>query len=312
VSRLLQKFIEEGSVWQHEDGRYYPASAREKLHRPKPVACLTRRLELCSQLYREILEGISVGCGAHRRTMLLWHDDALVNHPDVALEPVFASPKRQRAILSDYLERHGETAGGFVLDHVWDEAVLREFADRLAPGVVLFRSSAIPSLGNVRVDFRSGIQMALTHLLARGYDTIRPVAPFARDPAMDEFFATLDDLSGALGCRDRLLPPVPAGTAEQRRELTQELRQGSGRTALLIPEDNVAMAMRSHLETAGVACPGKVGVLSGMGTDFAVQAGLSCLRHDFRALGRRAVEALEASRPVREVVTPQFQPGSTT
>ena len=312
VSRLFQKFVEEGTVWQHADGRYYPAAARDKLHRPKPVACLTRRLELCSQLYRELLEGISLGCGTHRRTMLLWHDDLLVNHHDVALEPVFASPRQQRAILSDYLDRHGQTAGGFVLDHVWDDAVLREFADRLAPGVVVFRSCDLAGLGNVRVDFRGGVHMALTHLLARGYESILPIEPFGRDPAVGEFLSTLAAVSDELGCRHRVLPVAPAGTSGQRRELTRRLEAARERTALLFPEDNIAMAMLSNIKTAGIACPGHVGLLSVMGTDFAVQSGLSCLRHDFRALGRRAVEALEAAEPIRETVNPQFRLGSTT
>jgi len=312
VSRLFQKFVQEGTVWQHVDGRYYPAAARARLHRPKPVACLTRRLELCSQLYRELLEGISLGCGAHRRTMLLWHDDVLVNHHDVALEPVFATRDQQRAILTEYLDRHAEGAGGFVLDHIWDDAVIGEFAGRLSPAVMVFRSCSVASVSNVRADHRAGIHMALTHLLARGYESILPVEPFARDPAVDEFLATLASVGDALGCRERLLPSARAGTAEQRQHLTRRLARTTSRTALLIPEDNVAMAMRSALGTAGVDCPGKIGLLSGMGTDFAVQSGLSYLRYDFRDLGRRAIEALSSAQPVREWVGPQFHLGSTT
>lgn len=312
VSRIFQKLVQEGTVWQHADGRFYPAAARAKLHRPKPVACLTRRLELCSQLYRELLEGISLGCGAHRRTMLLWHDDVLVNHHDVALEPVFASREKQRAILAEYLERHAAGAGGFILDHIWDEAVIGEFAARLSPAVMVFRSCGEASISNVRADFRAGIHMALTHLLARGYESILPLEPFARDPAVEEFLSTLSAAGDALGCRDRLLPVARAGTAEQRQHLTRRLAKTGTRTALLVPEDNIAMAVRANLHTAGIDCPGKVGLLSGMGTDFAVQAGLSCLRYDFRALGQKAVDVLSAGEPVREVFAPRFHLGSTT
>src|SRR5690606_31400730 len=74
--RVLQKLSHEGEIWQHPtSGRYYPSAARALLDRPKPVACLIRRLELDSEQYREVLEGISLGCGALHRTMLLWHDE---------------------------------------------------------------------------------------------------------------------------------------------------------------------------------------------------------------------------------------------
>lgn len=312
ISRVFQKLLNEGTVWQHTDGRFYPAAARARLHRPKPVACLTRRLELCSELYRELLEGISQGCGAHQRTMLLWHDDGLVNHPDVALEPVFATPKQQRAILGDYLDRHGAGAGGFVLDHVWADAVLADFADRLSPGVVLFRTCALPAFSNVRADFRAGILMALTHLLARGYESILPVEPFASDPATEEFLTTLAAASRELGCGARLLPAARAGTAGQRQQLIQRLSRKEDRTALLVPEDNVALALLASAQLAGLSCPGNVGVLSVMGTDYAAKAQLSCVRYDFRALGRFAIDALAGAQIIRTAVPPQFLAGATT
>ncbi len=67
VFRALRRLTEEGTIWQQPgSGRYFPAGARLLLDRPKPVACLIRRLELGSELYRELLEGISAGCGAGR------------------------------------------------------------------------------------------------------------------------------------------------------------------------------------------------------------------------------------------------------
>src|SRR5690606_38137361 len=144
-------------VWQHPtSGRYYPTAARALLDRPQPVACLIRRLELASEQYREILEGVSLGCGALHRTMLLWHDELLVSHPEPHEPPDFAPVGQQRAILSDFLHRHGENAGSFLFDHIWTDDALRTHAGRLNPGVVLFRSCAIPGFSNIRADFRSG------------------------------------------------------------------------------------------------------------------------------------------------------------
>ena len=101
VYRLLQDHAAAGEVWQHPtSGRYYTAAARLIFERPKPVACLTRCLELASEQYREILEGINSQCGALHRAMLLWYDDLLVNHPVTQDSPVFASPREQRLILT--------------------------------------------------------------------------------------------------------------------------------------------------------------------------------------------------------------------
>ena len=82
--------------------------------------------------------------------------------------------------------------------------------------------------------------------------------------------------------------------------------------ALLCPEDNVALLLTTAAREAGLRIPERAGILSVMGTDFAARAGLSCLRYDFRALGRKAVEALTRSEQVRELLPPQFVSGSTT
>ena len=312
VFRVLQKLVAEEIVWQHPNGRYYPATSRALLHRPKPVACLMRRLELCSELYRELLEGISAGCGANRRTMLLWHDELLVNHADVSEEPSFATTAQQRAILTDFLDRHGDTAGGFVFDHVWQDIVLGEQAARIASGVVLFRACSVEAFGNIRADFRAGALMALTHLLARGYEQIIPVEPFSGDPAVSEFFSALALAVEELGCRRCVAPIVRVGSEVQRNRLLTRLRETKGRTALLFPEDNIATVMLKMAKTAGLNCPKKIGMMSAMGTDFATKAGLSCLHYDLRALGRLAVEALGSAQPVRCVLPPQFSRGTTT
>jgi DNA-binding LacI/PurR family transcriptional regulator len=311
--RGLQKLAHEGEIWQHPtSGRYYPATARALLDRPKPVACLIRRLELDSEQYREILEGISLGCGALHRTMLLWHDELLVNHPEPRESPVFASIAQQRTILKDFLARHGEAAGGFVLDHVWHDDVLRAHIQRLQPAVVLFRACGIPDFSNVRVDFRSGALKALTHLLGRGYEKIIPIEPFAGDPAVVEFFAALEQAVDETGCRERLGKSVSAGTDPQRAALIENLQRSKRRTALLCPEDNVSTFLATGLQEANLDCPDRVGLLSVMGTDVVVEARISCLRYDFRALGRLAIEALGSTEPVQQVLEPQLSPGTTT
>jgi hypothetical protein len=313
VFRALRRLAEAGEIWQQPgSGRYFPAGARLLLDRPKPVACLIRRLELGSELYRELLEGISAGCGAGRRTMLLWHDELLVNHPDPAEPPRFAPVAQQRAILEDFLARHGDAAGGYVLDHVWSDEALQAFADRLQPAVVLFRTCAVAPFGNVRADFRAGAFKAVGHLLGRGFERILPVHPFDGDPAVDEFAASLRTVADELGCADRLLAPAVAATAPDRRKLVQGLRRSPRRTALLCPEDNVAVLLRSALQESGIACPTAVGLLSVMGTDTASRAELSCLRYDFRQLGQAAVRTLDRGGGEARTFEPEVWPGATT
>ena len=311
--RVLQKLSGEGKVWQHPvSGRYYHATARALLDRPKPVACLFRRLELNSEQYREILEGISQGCGALHRTMLLWHDELLINHVEPENPPHFATPAQQGAILSDFLLRHGDAAGGFVLDHMWSDDVMRLQVARLQPAVVLFRACALSAFHNIRADFRSGALKALAHLLGRGFEQIVPVEPFPGDPAVSEFFAALVRAVDETGCRARLGKLVTAHTPAERRALIADLRRGTRRTALVCPEDNVSTLLVSALAAAEIPCPNRIGVLSVMGTDTATGAGISCLRYDFRALGRMAIDALRSPTPVLQMLEPQLVSGRTT
>lgn len=311
--RVLQKLTLQGEIWQHPtSGRYYPSAARALLDRPKPVACVIRRLELGSEQYRELLEGISLGCGALRRTMLLWHDELLVNHSKPHEPPLFASVTQQNAILTDFLDRHGTAAGGFVLDHVWHDAVLRLHSRRLQPAVMLFRTCDVEGCSNVRANFRSGTLKALTHLLGRGFEQIIPVEPFSGDPAIAEFIAALHAAADETGCRSRLGALASARTDRDRAALIQRVSRMSQRAALVCPEDNIALLLAQAARQAGLACPERVGLLSVMGTDYATKASLTCLRYDFRTMGRLAIEALGSPQPVQHVLEPHLVGGSTT
>lgn len=317
VFRLLQQLEAEGVLWQHSSGRFHRAGARALLDRPKPVACLVRRLELCSALYRELLEGISAGTGASKRAMLLWHDDVLVNHADPDRPPSFAGAAAQRVVLDGFLERHGSAAGGFVLDHLWSDTVLRRAAaapsgKRLAPGVLLFRRAPEGAgLSNVRADFEAAATQALAHLLGRGFTRLLPVEPFGGDPAVEEFFAALTRAATTLGCADRLAPLAKAHQPEDRAALIAALPRKE-RVALIVPEDHVAVRLRVLLDETGRACPRDVGLLAVMGTQVAGAAGLTRLAFDFRAMGRAAIELMSADAPRSIAFPPVLHLGTST
>ncbi|HEU5080110.1 MAG TPA: substrate-binding domain-containing protein [Opitutaceae bacterium] len=313
VFRLLRDLASTGTVWQHPvNGRYYPAAARALFDRPKPVACLFRRLELGSQLYRELLEGVSAGCGAHQRMMSLWHDELLLNHPDPQEPPVFASVAQQRIILHNFISRHGSGAGGFVLDHAWSDEALAAEKEALTPAVILYRTSSLPGVSNIRADLRSGAFKALAHLLGRGFDQIIPVVPFQGDLAIDEFGSVLDSVATELDCRACLAAPAAASRATDRAALLKSVKRSKRRSALLVPEDNVAIMLLNAGRAEGMTSPKDFGVLAVMGTDIAVRSGLSCLRYDFRRLGRLAVDALSSPAPVHMTLEPSLVAASST
>lgn len=312
VFRFLRELASEGKIWQHPvNGRYYPLSARALFDRPKPVACLIRRLEVASGLYRELLEGISAGCGELRRTMLLWHDELLVDHPDAHEPPVFARLGQQRAILRDFIDRHGASAGGFVLDHLWADQALETEKEALQPAVVLFRTCTVERYSNIRADFRAGAFKALACLLGRGFGQIIPVVPFDGDSAVDEFEATLELVATELDCRSRLGARAPAGRASERAALVQRLKRANQRTALLCPEDNIARLLLEDVRDAGLSCPNQIGVVSVMGTEQALKSKLTCLRYDFRSMGKAAVQALNAPAPTRQAIEPTLIVGAS-
>jgi DNA-binding LacI/PurR family transcriptional regulator len=81
---------------------------------------------------------------------------------------------------------------------------------------------------------------------------------------------------------------------------------------LVCPEDNVALILAAEMRQSGIASPERVGLLSVMGTDYATKAGISCLRYDYRAMGKLAVEALAGNEPVKHVLEAQLSTGTTT
>src|SRR6185503_21137978 len=103
-----------------------------------------------------------------------------------------------------FLDRHGDAAGGFLLDHLWGDEALRLQSERLKPAVVLFRTCALEGFSNVSVDFHAGALKALAHLLGRGFEHVIFVEPCAGDPAVIEFSGALAKAAAELECAGRL------------------------------------------------------------------------------------------------------------
>ncbi len=310
VHRVLRKLAESGALWRHENGRYYPAAARELLDKPRPLACLLRQLQHWAFAYQGIMAGVSEACGRSHRSMILTHNEVLVRHRDTAQPPTFGSAEMQRAALAQFLEIHPEPLHGFVLDHLWRDEVIARFRRELSRVVVVNRPTSLPFASAVYPDFRLGATLALGHLAVRGYERIVPVLPFEGDPFtarfLDEFFLAAGRMGLSLGPDDL----IPAATEADRTALLQSLT--GERVALFCPESNVAALLLHGLRER--ALEGRVGLLSVGDAMSAGMHGMTTLVVPFQEIGAEAVALLDRpdAGPVERVLPLELFLGATT
>ena len=77
-----------------------------------------------SQLYHEIIEGISSVCSANGSPLVLLSAPLLVCQSDPTEAPLFASSSIQKKELRPLLAAAPRGCGGFILDHLWSEEAL--------------------------------------------------------------------------------------------------------------------------------------------------------------------------------------------
>ena len=230
------------------------------------------------------------------------------NHPELNSPPSFATAAEQKAILKGFLDHHGQSSGGYILDHIWTDDALRQASRKLQPAVLLYRRvPADLNIGNVYADFPSAATQAIAHLLGKGFSKIMPVQPFEGDPAVDEFLKQLEAAADLLGCGDKLTSRLPADVSLIAKYLGKK-----NRVALVVPEDHVAIRLCTELRAKGWSLPADVGVLSVMGTSVSAGSGISRLRFDFRAMGAKAVALLHQGSPQSVSMPGILESGNTT
>lgn len=313
VFRLLQRLQGEGKLWKAPNGRFYFSEARPLIEKPRPIACLFRRIENWSLLYQELMEGIADECESRSLASLLWHDDQLVQHPHPARPPVFADVNRQKLSLARFAERYGAGIGGIILDHAWhDEAVASLPAELHRLAVVLCRpgTANIPGL---LPDFSAAAGLAFTHLFAQGYQRIHPVRPFRHDPSVDHTLACVLSAAAGFGLGGQLGGLLEADTPARRARLIKSLARNRVRVGLIFPEDNVAALFHEECRRAELPCPEKIGILSLQGTRAAVEGGLTHTRTSYHDLGKQAVAlGLGLVSPAPPFLPPRLAVGRTT
>ncbi len=290
--RLLKRLNDEDVLWRRENGRYYLAEGRDLFERRKPYACLLRKLQNWSRIYQGIMSGFSQAFGRNRAGMLFVHNEALVRHADTAHPPLHAGPPAQREALTEFFRDTKDQVGGILLDDIWLDEVLEDFADQLGNAVIVCRPTRLRGLASVAVDFHMSAILAVGHLFARGYEQIYIAVPFQGAAPVDLMCAAAQRAAVTLGRAIDEQNICLVATPEERTVFINRLKVARCRVGVFCPEDNVALILRRSLREGGIACPEVVGIISGMGTDIVSDQNMTTLKIDFESIGREAGEIL--------------------
>lgn len=309
--RLLKRLDEEGVIWRRDNGRYYPTASRRLFERRKPYACLIRKLEHWSRMYHAIMSGFSRAFGRNKTGMLFVHNASLVRHADTAHPPVHAGLAAQRQALAEFFHDHDDQFAGILFDDVWLDDALAKYADRIENAVVVCRTTTLPQLSSVSVDFAASALMALGHLYARGFEEILIAVPFANSAPVDRM------KDAALAAATNLGSPIEpknicsVATPDERERLIARLKNAKQRTGVFCLEDNICLLLHRAMTKAGIACPARVGLLGGMG-DIVTDHGISSVKIDYQVIGRTAGDILVANQHRQVLVPSQLVLGETT
>ena len=307
--RVLNEFSDSGQLWRAANGRYFLPEARRLLEKPLPLACLFRRLERWTEVGREIMQGVDGACGDLDRAMLLVHDRVLFRQPD-ALAPASVGPVRELgAAIEDFLLIHSGRIDGVILDELWPDRVLAGFRGRLRSGVVLYRRTNLPFLGCVCGDAKAAARLAVDHALKAGFQGLAILMPAGRYQPSDDMAAAL--LAAAAGHFPK--PPAFAiGSSKDCLRLNAFLRKQRKRLLVAGTEDNAAAVALGAMRDAGIDVPGRVGILSTMGSRIARDREITVAGFHFQQMGEEAARMAIGGILRHSALSPVLIPGATT
>jgi DNA-binding LacI/PurR family transcriptional regulator len=311
--RLLCRLAQEGKVWRHPNGRFYPRLAGRVLNRPKPLAVLLRRMDGWSALCREVMEGFTEKCAEHEREMLLVFHRRLLGPKSSMTSVHLALPRVQKEMLEDFTLLHGQEIGGVLLDELWSDSVLAAAWPSGVPGVVFHRPTSVPGIGSVAPDFKAGALLAFSHLLACGYQRIC-LLPSLRNYAATKCFLEAAremyrKISGVPLPRQNEIALYEPG---QWKELVNRLSESGERWGLICPEDHAAMSLAEELRARGVQLGKRHGLIALMGTSIVRFGELTSVRYDFQEMGRQAARMLCDGVCEQIVIKPELVTSAST
>jgi hypothetical protein len=311
--RLLSRLEKEGRVWRHANGRFYPALAGRVLGRAKPLAVLLRRMQVWSSLCREVMEGFTDECGERDRPILWFPNKNLLTQETSGGGVRIASAPVQRTLLEEFRLFHGETVGGILFDEVWRDDAIRGVFPAGMPLLSFSRPSRLPGVGGVVADFRAGALLAISHLLASGFEKIVLIDPLPDYEPATVFLGIAREVYRELAGMD--LPKTQVVTLHETSRRKNFLRKLAGtktRLGLICPEDNVSLALAAELRAAGAGVARRHGLVSVMGTSLLAPGDLTCVRYDFPAMGRAAAAMLCEGKMAVRSFPPRLDVGAST
>lgn len=307
--RILNELSDSGLLWRSPTGRFFLPEARRLLEKPAMLACLIRRLEHWTQVGREIMLGVDDVCGELERAMLLVHDRVLFRQTDPNARALSGSAEEIRQTMEDFLLVHSERIHGVVLDELWPERVLARFKSRIQQGVVLYRSTNLPFLGCVSADAPSAARMVVNHAAQNHFTKLAVLLPFhGYLPSEEMLHALKAVVKGAFG----RLPVFTLDSPSALDTLLAELPKERRKTLLVATEDNAAVAALDTLHRAGIDVPGRVGLITTMGSRIALDRSITSAGFDFRRMGGEAAR-MAINGPLQHLKIPaSFSSGATS
>ncbi len=279
ISRLLRDLETEGLIWQGPSGRFFAAVEGRDTLKGAPICFVGREMWQWSQLYQEILAGVSEVCSANGSPLVFQSAQTLVRVPVLLEPPVFATAEGQCKELRKILPNIPKGSAGILLDHLWCNEAIRssQFPSgqrvQLLYGFGQRQRLAVP-------DYGAGFEMVAGYIVARGFETVRLVVPFEGDPLIDDCVKRLRIVLAAFGCREI--------SFQDKETLSKLILKHSPNTCLVCPEDNIALGLAALIrELEGDDVSNHVEVIATQGTGV-VTSPHSRLRYDYRRLGRAA------------------------
>lgn len=312
VYRVLLKLADENVIHQHTNGRFYPTPNRaQSAQSNQSFACLLPRVDVWSAALQGILNGVTERSRHFMRGTLLFHEDKLIQQNSIAEKPLYASESEQKAMLSAFLDMHGDKCEGIIFDNIWSDQTIESFKDRIKRAVIINRHTTLPFASCVCLDYRLGSTLALSHFLATGFQKIYFITSY-EDSYVKELRETLIRTAQEIGASLDESHCFVLSDATSRSKFLQKVNSSKPRTAIFCPEENLAQLIQAEARLQGIAVPGKLGILSGTGTKMAEGAHLSTLSVDYALIGSRAVDLLRAETPAEEIITPTLVRRNTT
>jgi hypothetical protein len=184
VCRLLKDFADEGKAWRSPSGRYFAATERGAGLRGLSLCFIGREMHHWSQLYQELLEGISEVCSANEGNLVLVSSPRLLSQSSPAEVRSILPPRNQGAEIQRLIERLPQGLAGLVFDHLWDEdALALARLPRMEARALLLPPTG--KLGCASPNYDQGAELSLAHAQHCGYTEFVVVHPFTGDPSID-------------------------------------------------------------------------------------------------------------------------------